>query len=512
LVLLAVLSTCSHQGGDRRTLCLALETSPNKLDPAYVVDVEEGLVCSMIFQGLVRFSPHGRVIPDAARSWKILQEGKKYVFHLDTRTRFSNGRELSAKDVLDSFQRVLSPRSSSPRKWVLERIRGAGAYMEGRAERVSGLHIPDDSTVVVELEKPFKPFLMLLGMPAAMIVPAEACSDLASLPVGSGAWQLERWERGDKLVLVPNRFNPGRSRKLDRIEFRIIPEAFTRIAEFESGTLDILHIPVAELHRFINHPRYKKRVQEVTDLRVVYIGLNNRKPLLEDLRVRKALNLAVDVDRIIDVLLDGQAVRAAGAIPPGLAGYKKRSSFSYDPAEAKRLLGEAGVGDGFAFSLWLRDSPEGNLVCEAVQGYLKQVGIDAKLVKREWSAFKEAVSSGKVDAFFIDWYADYPDAENFLFPLFYSGNAGGGGNRAFFANDTVDSLILYAQGVLDEQRSSRLYAEVDSTVYAQAPWLFLYFPKSFYAVSDQVDGYKAAVIYMGEDYTSVSKSATKVAK
>ena len=522
LVCAASIAGCSKSLPECETLYLALETSPNRLDPPFVVDVAEGQICSLLYQGLVRFSPQGEVIPDAARSWEIENGGTRYVFRLDPRTRFSDGVTLGARDVVSSFERVLAPASRSPRKWVLDRMRGAESFSAGSASSVDGLSAPDDSTVVIELEKPFRPFLELLAMPAAYIVKNEESSagraarrsqdpaaapagSAAGHPVGSGRWVLSRWERGDFLELVPNRFYPADEPPVHRVIFRVIPEAFTRIAEFESGTLDVLRIPQAELDRFLNDESSKRLIQSQPELRVTYIGLNNRKGPLRDPRVRRALNMAVDVDRIISVLVGGHAVRATGSIPPGLPGHRERAAYPYDPARARRLLGEAGYPSGFDLEIWQRDSPEGNRVVEAVQGYLLELGVRVRIVKREWSAFKEAVSQGRVDAFFLDWYGDYPDAENFLYPLFHSANLGGGGNRSFFVNSQIDSLIEESQRTLDTEECYRLYASTDSLIYDQAPWIYLYFPTSFVVVSRRVHGYTFPVMYLGEDFSTVSK-------
>ena len=153
--------------------------------------------------------------------------------------------------------------------------------------------------------------------------------------------------------------------------------------------------------------------------------------------------------------------------------------------------------------IWLRDSPEGARLAEAVQAYLRDVGLGVTIVKREWSAFKEAVSQGRVDAFFLDWWADYPDAENFLFPLFHSQNAGPGGNRAFIKNPEVDRLIERAQRTVDVTAIGDLYASIDAMVYAEAPWLYLYFPKTSVIVSPRIEGYVFPVLYLGEDYSDV---------
>ncbi len=525
----AVLAGCSKAPPDVETLVVALETSPNRLDPALVVDVAEGQICSLLYQGLVRFSPEGGVIPDAAKRWEIDESGTRYEFHLDPRSRFSDGAPLLARDVVASFRRVLSPDSRSPRQWVLDRIRGAPAFMRGASPTIGGLTAPDDTTIVIELDQPYRPFMDLLAMPAAYIIPdstrepgaprgagpdskgtaagGKGPASAAGLPVGSGRWVLAKWERSDFLELVPNRYHPGGVPPLRRLVFRIIPEAFTRIAEFESGTLDILRIPHAELDRFLTSASRRPYIQSQPELRVTYIGLNNGKGPLRDVRVRRAINMAVDVDRIIDVLTGGHAVRSTGAVPPGLPGYLKRAPYPYDSARARTLLRDAGYPEGFDLEIWQRDSPEGNRVVEAVQGYLLEVGIRVRIVKREWSAFKEAVSRGRVDAFFLDWYGDYPDAENFLYPLFHSANVGGGGNRSYFIDSRIDSLIEESQRSLDAETGRNLYALVDSLVYEAAPWLYLYFPTSFVVVSPSVHGYTFPVVYLGEDFSTVSKES-----
>jgi peptide/nickel transport system substrate-binding protein/oligopeptide transport system substrate-binding protein len=512
------LLACSGPQVSDTTLELVLKTSPNNLDPAVVVDVAEGEICAQVYQGLVRFATDGTVVPDLAKSWRIESGNLVYVFDLDRRMRFSNGRRVVGADVVRSFERVLGPGSRSSRRWVLERIRGAREYAGGKAAAIAGLSAPDDSTVVIELDEPFGPFLSMLCLPAAKIVTGEAAvpgagatgetetaGGAAGLPAGSGPWRVARWDRGDYLRLEPNPHYPDRPQYLTAIRFRIIPEAFTRVAEFESGTLDILEVPAAELGRFLDPGRQSFTTRELAELRVYYIGLNNQRAPFDDVRVRRALNQAVDVDRLIQVLTSGTARRATGAIPPGLPGYTPRAGYSYDPAAARQQLSDAGYPDGFSMEIWQRESPEGNRVLEAIQGYLAEVGVEVRLVRREWSAFKEAVSAGRVDAFFLDWFADYPSAENFIFPLFHSGNAGGGGNRAFFSDGEIDRMIEKAGSTVDPGGAALRYARIDSLVHERAPWIYLYHPVTYYAVRRGMSGFDPPTVYLGSDYRLIRK-------
>ncbi len=477
---------------------LALETAPNRLDPALAVDVSEGEICALVFEGLVGFSADGTLSPAVARAWETA-DGRRYVFHLDGRARFSNGRPVRAVDVRASFERVLAPATSSPRTWVLERIRGARDFRDGKAPAVAGLATPDDSTVVVELEEPFAPFLSMLALPAARVVDASVVSG-DGIPLGSGPWVVAEWVRGDRITLVPNPHHARRATGIDGVRYRIIPEPFTRIAEFETGAIDVLEIPDAEVPRFLNDPQRSQRLLKRPELRVFYVGLNN--PRFSDLRVRRALNHAVNVPELARVLQSSAAIPAHGAIPPGIPGFKERPGYGYDPMLAKRLLQEAGA-DHLKLEVWLRESAEGGRVMEAVQGYWRAVGIEATLVRREWSAFKQAVSAGKVDAFLLDWFADYPDAENFLFPLFHSSNHGGGGNRSFFSDPRVDRMIEDASRELDPSLRAQSCASIDSLVVAQAPWVYLYFPTTFHIVSERVQGYLLPSLYLGNDFSGV---------
>jgi peptide/nickel transport system substrate-binding protein/oligopeptide transport system substrate-binding protein len=385
---------------------------------------------------------------------------------------------------------------------VLTRIRGAGAFHRGESDAIAGLVAPDDSTLTIELDEPFAPFLSLLALPAARVV------DVASLgsgdvPVGSGPWRVSEWLRGDRITLSPN---PHRARVpggIDGVRYRIIPEPFTRVAEFEAGTLDVLEVPDAEVPRFLADADASSSLLRRPELRVFYVGLNNAR--FPDPRVRRALNHAVNVPALVRVLASGEAVPAHGSVPPGLPGHNERAGYAYDPPLARALLAEAGVPN-LSLEIWQRESAEGNRVLEAVQGYLLAVGVKATLVRREWSAFKEAVNAGKVDAFFLDWIADYPEAENFLFPLFHSSNQGGGGNRARFADPDVDRRLDEASRMTDATARAGAYAQIDSTVYAQAPWIYLYFPTSFHAVSPRVSGYRLPAIYLGNDFSAVRKA------
>jgi peptide/nickel transport system substrate-binding protein/oligopeptide transport system substrate-binding protein len=359
--------------------------------------------------------------------------------------------------------------------------------------------------VVVRLAHPVPHFLGLLAMPAAGIVCREEVERLGARygrsPCGSGPWKLSSWNEGDDILLVPNPGWEGRRTALAGLSFRVIPEEMTQIAEFEVGNLDVLEVPRSELEhwRAAGTPLLWKE-----ELRVVYIGFNTTKPPFNDPRVRQALNMAVDVDKIIAQVLFGAAKRARGVVPPGLRPSPEPAErYRYDPGRARALLAEAGYPNGFSMEIWERENPEALRVLESVQGYFADVGVSAKLVTREWGAFKEAIDRGTPDAFFIDWLADYPDAENFLMPLFHSSNAGGGGNRTRYRNARVDSLLEAAAACMDQAKRWELYRSAEEIVYAEAPWLFLWFPQKYEVLSPRITGYRIPLIFNGQRFLDV---------
>jgi ABC-type transport system substrate-binding protein len=202
---------------------------------------------------------------------------------------------------------------------------------------------------------------------------------------------------------------------------------------------------------------------------------------------------------ILRTVIGGRGIQAAGALPPGILGHDStRAPYAHDPALARRLLAEAGYADGFSLRLWRTQREQYSRIAQAVQQQLGEVGIRVEIVERDASSARSAARNGETDLFLTDWYADYPDPENFNYPLFYSGSKGSGGNYAFFSDRLLDTMILRARATLDQGEKERLSREIDQRVFEAAPWIFAYFPVDWWAMRPEVSGWEIPAIFNGQ--------------
>jgi len=503
LLLAAALTGCRWRGEGRTPghLHLRLSSNPTTLDPALIVDVTGATIAAKLFNGLVRFNEALDIVPDAARTWTLSPDGRTYTFRLRRGMTFSNGREVTAEDFRYSFERVLKPATRSPITWVLDRIEGTREVMAGRTDHASGIRVIDGQTLAITLERPFGPFLSLLGMSAAYVVPREEVErlgqDFGSRPVGSGPYVLKEWRHGQSLVLAARPHPPAEGPRLQGIIYRVIPEDLTAVVEFETGGLDVLPIPAAEYRRYTTDPRWSGRVFGRPGLNCYYLGLNCSRPPFNDVRVRRAVNMAIDRKRILDTLYEKRGVLAAGPVPPALRKSfppPDRTGYPYDPEQARQIISEAGLGNA-KIRIFVSAEPEVLDIVEVIQYYLNKAGVLADIVQLDWSAFKEAVNRGDADAFWLSWWSDYPDPENFLYPLFHSANIGPAGNRTRYGNAAVDRIIERAQRTADPEERYRLYRDAEGLIVRDAPWVFMWHRTDFFVVQPWVMDFRIYPIY-----------------
>jgi len=504
ILVIAPALNCRWSANDRIPgyLYYRLNTNPTTLDPALITDVMGGGIAAKIFNGLIRFNENLDIVPDVARSWGLSTDQKTYTFHLRRGVKFSTGREVTAHDFRYSFERVLTPKTKAPITWVLDKIEGAGAFLAGKAKSVTGIRVIDDYTLELKLEKPFGPFLSLLAMSTAYVIPKEDVErlgqDFGTHPVGSGPYRLAEWKHGQNLTLAArDDYFEGKPR-LKGISYRVIPEDLTAVMEFETGGFDVFLIPSAEYRRYTTDPNRKGLVFGKPGLNSYYLGLNCTRPPFSDPRVRKAVNLAIDRKRILDTVFEKRGVLATGPVPAALWKYHEGPrggvGYAYEPENAKSLIREAGAA-GATVKIYISADPEVIDIAEVIQNYLSHAGLRPEITQLDWSALKQKVNEGEPDAFWLSWWADYPDPENFLYPLFHSASVGPGGNRTRCIDPELDRLIEAAQRTVDGKKRYHLYRQAEDRIIKNAPWVFMWHRADYYVTQPWVKDFRIYPIY-----------------
>lgn len=498
ILLLISAVACTAENRRPGFIVYRLNANPSTLDPALIVDVPGGSIASKLFNGLVRLDDKLQVVPDIAESWTVSPDGLTYTFRLRKGVNFSNGRPVTAGDFEYSFMRVLDPKTRSPNTWVLDRIAGAGDFMDGKTGNLEGLRVRDGQTLEVRLRQPFRPFLQLLTMTAAYVVPREEVrrwgQDFASHPAGTGPFVLSRWLQNRELVLERRNDYFSGSARIKGIVYRVIPEDLTAVAEFELGNLDAIAMPAAELAKYRHDREWMNLFDKVTAINTYYLGMNCSRPPFDRKEVRQAIHHAIDRKRLLETFYERRGRLAGGPVPDLLRKWKMPEPYVYAPAKARAMLKDAGLS-GKTVLFYVTADQEVVDMAEFIQAYLKDAGLRVGIRQLEWSAFKEAVNRGEADLFWLSWWADYPDPENFLFPLFHSANLGPAGNRTRYVNKEVDRLIERGQAARDEEEANRFYGEAERLIVQDAPWVFFWHKTDFILRQPWVRDFKAYPIY-----------------
>lgn len=461
------------------------------LDPAKFTGLNEWAVAIDIYNGLVQFDDNNNIVPDLAERWTVSPDNKTYTFTLRKGVKFSNGREVTAADVKYSIERIYNPATKSPNTWIFEDIiQGTKEMLDGQATELSGIRAMGRYQVRFTLLQPVGHFLSLLTMPQAFVLAKEEVErwgdDYASHPVGTGPYILKEWRRQDRIILEANPNYFAGKPYLAGQEIRIIPESSTAEAEFKAGRLDGLGIPAATFKEWVNDPRWKPYIVKGAEMAINYFGFNFTRKPFDDIRVRKAFAYAIPRKQILESIFNGAGVIAHGPIPPGLPGYDSTiPPLPYDPSKAKALLAEAGFANGLEAEMLITPTTNNQRLFGIVQAALRGVNINLKPAFRERAAYFRERRTGNFDIARADWFADYLDAENFLTPLFHTGN-----HWSKYSNPKVDELIDRARGTVDAKERVRLYQQVERMIIAEMPWVFLWHPVSYSVNQPWVKGSK----------------------
>ncbi|MCD6471948.1 ABC transporter substrate-binding protein [Candidatus Aerophobetes bacterium] len=453
-------------------------------------DVSQNLTTMAIWDTLLQYDENGNLLPCLAESWEV-PDAKTIVLHLREGVKFHDGNTMDAEDVVASIKFATSPEAKSPMAWMFDSM-----------ESIKAL---DNLTVQINLKTPSTvDILYALATGEGGVTSKEAIKKygvgLGEHPIGAGPFKLEKWERGSRAVLVKfdDYWQKGKP-YLDKIIFNIIQEEFTNLTSLKSGDINMAYrISYKNLKLLTNVEDIN--INAFPTYNIYYLALKDNKAPFNDVRVRKALNYAIDRKALTEAVTFGYAVPAITGIPPNLAGSLAgiEPLYPYDPKKARELLKEAGYPNGFSFEAIIGAvSPdlETGLV---LQRYFKAIGVDLKLVAEEPSTMWSHLQAGAYkDAAFSFWYPDFPDAMGTLRPFYYSTNAPPEGccNFSYYANKEVDRLLDEAAKETDNERRSKLYIEVNKILYNDAAKVWLYHVQEALPALAKVKGFKAGPMF-----------------
>ncbi len=455
----------AQEGGE--VVWVTMSDAPT-LDPQASNDSATTNAASQIFERLTDYAEDGSVVPLLAESFESIDE-YTWEFKLREGVTFHDGTEFNAEAVKITFERLLDPENASPRLNIFEMI--------------SEVNVIDDLTVQFVTEFPFAPLPAHLAHNGASIIAPSAIQEEAEggrtideNPIGTGPFVLDTWARGAEIRFVRNDDYWGEPANIDSLVFSVVPESATRISMLETGeangtTLDALSAGTVEAM----HDVELSRIDSTT---LTYIGFNTAVEPFNDARVRQAITMAINKDDIVNGLLEGEGIAAAGPLSPLVAGSTQDvETLDFDVEAARELLAEAGYPDGFDATIWIN---EGNAarasIAELVQSNLREIGINLSIESLEWGAYLERTGAGEHEMFVMGWTTITADADNGLYSMLHSSLIGSAGNRFFFANDELDALLELGRTTTDQEERNEIYAEAIQLIIDEAPMVNLFFP------------------------------------
>ncbi len=461
------------------TLVVGLVAEPTSMDPGQLTDINSMRVLANMYDTLVRFAPGTfELRPGLATSWTISPDGQTYTFTLRKGVKFHDGTPFDADAVKFTYDRLLDPQhpyhDTGPFPFA--------AFYYGPIKET---RVVNPYTVRFVLKQRFAPLLHNLTLNTGRIVSPAGVKkwgkEFASHPVGTGAFKFVSWEKNVRIVVEKNTAYWDGAPRLDRLVFRPLTEEQTRVTELLSGGVDfIVDVPPDNLAQLKGDSRFQ--VYEQPGPHIWWVTLNTKKKPFNDVRVRQAVNYAVNKEAISRDILKGTGTPAAGPIPPAItwAFSEQVKKYPYDPTKAKELLREAGYPDGFSGTFWIPESGSGmqspKTMAQAIQADLATVGIRVSIQTYEWGAYLNLYGKGlgNADMGAMSFMLDPGDPAPML-SLVIDGRAisPSGFNSGYYDDPRVDQLLQQATETVDQAARGALYRQVAALVADDAPWVFI---------------------------------------
>jgi peptide/nickel transport system substrate-binding protein len=488
------------------TMTFLIETMPANLDPRMGTDARSAQITSLLFSGLLERDASMNVRGDLADRWEA-PDPKTYIFHLHDGVKFGDGRPLTSADVKFTFQSILNGIPSA-----------AGTTQSpkrGAFRVVQSIDAPDALTIIFHLSEPNAAFAWSLVRSAVGIVPAGSGADLAQHPIGSGPFRFVSSLQDEEVVVERNaQYFRGPS-QIERVRFRVVPEAVVRALELRKGTADL------ELNSFT--PDMIPVLAQQPDLAITeepgtlfsYVSFNCEDPTLAHRDVRQALTYATDRATLVRTLIRNQARVAPGPLPPNNWAYEPNvPQYEFNPAKAESLLDQAGFprqGDphtGTRFTITMKSSTDAlaRLLGEVLQDEWKRIGVQLELRPLEFATFYADITKGNFQLYTLRWVGANNDPDFFEYAFGSHKIPPAGANRGRYRNPKLDSLVDQARVEPDREKRRAIYSQVQQIISTDLPYLPLWFQDNISVHRRRIGN---ILLGPGGDYDFVAGSTAK---
>jgi peptide/nickel transport system substrate-binding protein len=481
------------------TITVGLSEEPDTLDVHKSGLAVVNIIASNLGGGLVSQDPKTLEFkPNLAENWQVSDDGKTWTFKIRTGVTFHDGTPLTAKSFAETFQRAIDP---------INMAKVAGSNLSV----VSSVSAPDDKTLVMQLKEPFAPLLQYLSdpgwlQPLSMQAIEKSGAQYGRNPVGVGPWKFDSWENGQSITFSrydafkwPEPFfeNKGAARP-DKLVIKFIKEKQTRLAALDSGSIDIATAVTAkDVVKYKNNPKFQVNEMLRNGLGL-FLMTNTRKPALQDIHVRKALNMVINKEALMQAVIQGEGLPSYGPLPPNYFGYDKaveQYGYKYDVEGAKSELEQAGWklnskglrekdGKTLTFELLSMSNGIWDQAAQVTQAMAKEIGIDIKIVNLEWGTLVETATKGNFDLTLMGYTFNDPD----VLYLFLHSSQTGGLNFSYIKDQKLDDLLVKGRTTSDSKARKQVYADIQKYVVEQAWWVPIYTEKQFSVVNKRVQG------------------------
>jgi dipeptide transport system substrate-binding protein len=493
---------------EAKTLVYCSEGSPEGFDPApYTAGTTFDASSRPIYNRLVEFETGTtNVVPGLAESWEVSEDGLQYTFRLRPGVTFhatewfTPTRELTADDVIFSFER----QRDAANPWTQYTAGISYEYFNSMdmGSLIESIEKVDDLTVRFNLTRPEAPFLANMAMDFASIMSKEYAdlleaegrmADLNQQPVGTGPFQLVAYQQDAVIRYQSNPTYWNGQQPIDDLVFAITTDPAVRLQKLQAGECHVMPYPAPADIEAIRADE-NLTLMEQPGLNVAYLAYNTQMAPFDNPQVRRALNMAINKQAIIDAVFQGTGEAAKNPIPPTMWSYNEEiQDDPYDPEAARQMLEEAGVTD-LAMKVWAMPvqrpyMPNARRTAELIQEDFAAVGVDVEIVSYEWGEYLERSSAEDRDgAVILGWTGDNGDPDNFLGVLLSCAGVGEA-NRAQWCNEEFSDLINQAKATADQEERAELYRQAQVIFKEEAPWATIAHSTVFMPMSNRVQGY-----------------------